>query len=106
MSEREAARALRMFLDAGGRLGPEAWRYWSDEVRRLPLDRAHTPWRAAASPRHVGPFVARRRELERAEHRERTRSAQDRVADRQTHAAPIDLKERLRQAESRLRGPP
>lgn len=105
MSEREAARALRMFLDAGGRLGPEAWRYWSDEVRRLPLDRAHTPWRAAASPRHVAPFVAHRRALERSQAAARTKDAQERASDRERTEGPSNWRDIIRTKE-RLRGPP
>lgn len=106
MTEREAAIALRKFLDGGGRLGPEAWRYWSDEVRRLPLDAAHTPWRAAASPRHVAPFVAHRRALERADVRRRSQEARSDRWDSERAEAPPDILEELRAKERRLRGPP
>lgn len=77
MSEWEAGKALRAYLDAGGQLGPEAERWWLHEVRRLPLDNAHTPWLAAASRIHLAPWLARRRQRERAELAEQTRATRE-----------------------------
>lgn len=106
MAPGEAAAALRMYLDNGGRLGPEAEQWWRYEAPRLPLDGAHTPWRAAASPRHLRPWLERRRARERAALAEQRRDARQRADEARSSAAPPDLKERLRAAESRLRGPP
>jgi hypothetical protein len=70
MNAGEAAAALRMYFEAGGRLGPEAEQWWRREVRSLSLDRAHTPWRAAASKLHLAPWLEHRRRRERVQRAE------------------------------------
>jgi hypothetical protein len=84
--ESECAAAVRLYLDAGGHLGPEAERWWRFEVPRLELGRAHTPWRAAASKIHLGPWLARRRERERTERTELARDARERAYERERDA--------------------
>jgi hypothetical protein len=75
-------------------------------VRRLPLDGAHTPWRAAASPIHLAPWLTRRRALERqgqAEQRaDRRAQAYSSSADRKT---PEQIEAMRRAALGRIRDP-
>lgn len=87
MNAGEAATALRMYLDAGGRLGPEAEQWWRREVRSLSLDRAHTPWRAAASKVHLAPWLEHRRARERQAQDEQRREARREQDDRAAAAA-------------------
>lgn len=94
----EAAQAIGMYLAAGGRLGPEADRWWRYEAQRLPLERAHTPWRAAAAGLHLGPWLAHRRAKELRDREERIRAAR---SDADTYK-PSDAE--IAAMRARLRG--
>ena len=82
----EAARAVGMYLAAGGQLGPEAEHWWRREVPALALEHAHTPWRAAASTMHVAPWIAARRQRERLERQELAKDARHVRESERVHA--------------------
>jgi hypothetical protein len=94
-----AARALGVYLAAGGRLGPEADRWFRLEVRSLPLDRAHTPWLAAVAPMHLGPWLAARRATEL---REKEAAIKEARAARERSHQPTDAE--IAAMRARLRG--
>jgi len=99
----EAAAALRLYFDNGGRLGPEADAWWRGVVQTLPLQHAHTPWRAAAAERHLKPWLAQRRARERQEQNEARRLAREERYDERARAEQPTAEE-LEAMRRRVRG--
>jgi hypothetical protein len=111
MNETQAASAVRRYLEQGGQLGPEAEAFWRREVRTLPIhgEGVHTPWLAAVSPRHLGPWLEHRRSRERVARRERELERREAASDRDAARRPMTAEEvaaRVAAARQRMRGPP
>lgn len=98
----EAAHVLGVYLAAGGRLGPEAELYFRRHVPTLALDAAHTPWRAAVAQKHLAPWIAQRRKLERDDNERRIAEAREAAyrreaaSERPTDAEFEEMRRRLR----------
>lgn len=106
MTPREAAAAVSLYRERGGRLGPEADQYWRSVVPRQDFTGTHTPWRAAASEMRLGSWLAHRRTIERrhaAEARHDARAARASAPAR--FLSPAELEAKRREWVSKSRAP-